>query len=340
MLHDPWQIDEADFPANGSAGEQLRFVVGYAVLAPSGHNTQPWLFRVHDDGLDVIADRRRALPVVDPDDRELTISCGAALEFACTALRYFGREPEVELMPERWAHDVLARVRIAGDTVPDDDTRDRFHAIPVRRTVRAAYDESPIESMILERMELSVREHDAVVRLVTDRAQRHAIAGLVAEGDRLQFADKRFRRELAMWIHSRHGLSHDGVSGSGFGMPDLLSPVGALAVRTVDMGERVATHDAEIAESSPVLGCLNTAGDSVTDWLHAGRALAALLLTATASGIRASYLNQPAELPELRPRLADVVGLRGTPQLLMRFGYGPMVDPAVRRPVADVMLPE
>ena len=43
---DPWAIAEAAFPREGTLEEQLRFLVGYAVLAPSNHNNQPWLFAV------------------------------------------------------------------------------------------------------------------------------------------------------------------------------------------------------------------------------------------------------------------------------------------------------
>ena len=68
--------------------EILRDAVRGAVRAPSSHNTQPWLFRlVGDDALELYADRTRALPVVDPRDRELTISCGAALFHVRAALR-------------------------------------------------------------------------------------------------------------------------------------------------------------------------------------------------------------------------------------------------------------
>ena len=67
-----------------------------------------------DGALAVIAARRRGLAVVDPEGRELTISCGAALGFACIALRYFGHTPEVILHPEPDAADVLARIRVSG----------------------------------------------------------------------------------------------------------------------------------------------------------------------------------------------------------------------------------
>ena len=48
VLSDPWKISEGDFPRSGDAEEKLRFLLNYAVLAPSGHNTQPWLFKVRN----------------------------------------------------------------------------------------------------------------------------------------------------------------------------------------------------------------------------------------------------------------------------------------------------
>ena len=51
---DPWQIDESEFYEVESATEQLRFLLRYAVLAPSGHNTQPWTFHVASDAIEVV----------------------------------------------------------------------------------------------------------------------------------------------------------------------------------------------------------------------------------------------------------------------------------------------
>ena len=60
LAEDPWQVSEHDFPRGGTEQEQLLFLLNYAILAPSSHNTQPWLFRVADDGIEIYADRRRA----------------------------------------------------------------------------------------------------------------------------------------------------------------------------------------------------------------------------------------------------------------------------------------
>jgi nitroreductase len=40
----------------------LQALVNAASHAPSSHNTQPWLFRVDGNPIDVLADRTRALP--------------------------------------------------------------------------------------------------------------------------------------------------------------------------------------------------------------------------------------------------------------------------------------
>jgi hypothetical protein len=74
-----WNIGLSGFPRSGTPPEKARFAVAYAILAPSSHNTQPWRFAIVDDELLVCADRSRSLAVIDPFDRELVISCGAAL---------------------------------------------------------------------------------------------------------------------------------------------------------------------------------------------------------------------------------------------------------------------
>jgi nitroreductase len=125
-----WQISEADFPAAGSPAEKLRFLLGYAILAPSGHNTQPWLFRIIDDRVELYADRTRALPVVDPEDRALTISCGASLFHLHIAMKHFGFAGKVEALPSPDDPDLLARISLGDARQPSEQENSVFHATP------------------------------------------------------------------------------------------------------------------------------------------------------------------------------------------------------------------
>ena len=98
-----------EFPAGGGPDEKLLFLLSLAVRAPSSHNTQPWLFRIQGHEVDLIADLNRSLPVVDPLNRELIISCGAALHHLRVAARYFGHSCRIEPFPQPEYPDLLAR---------------------------------------------------------------------------------------------------------------------------------------------------------------------------------------------------------------------------------------
>jgi nitroreductase len=338
-MNNPWSTDKNDFPSQGSDAEQLRFLVSFGVLAPSGHNTQPWLFHVDEDYLDLFADRTRALPVVDPRDRELTISCGAALGHLSLAARYFGREPIIDEYPEPTEPDHLARIRLGPEITSNPADAALFGAISQRRTTRQSFDDRMLPDELCDLCVTAATEKEAELVIVTDPNKRARIGGLVAEGDRIQFADPRFRRELAAWIHSRRAASRDGMSAEGFGMPDILSFAGAALIRTFDIGEGIAAGDHEkIVDGSPTLAVLGTTEDGPRDWLRTGQALSRILLTLTAAGATASYLNQPIEVDGLRTRLREAVALRGMPQLLLRFGFGPKLGPTVRRSVEDVLV--
>ena len=55
-------------------------LVRAGILAASPHNTQPWLFSVHDNQIEVFADTSRNTGGLDPFLRELHIGMGCALE--------------------------------------------------------------------------------------------------------------------------------------------------------------------------------------------------------------------------------------------------------------------
>lgn len=334
-----WDVSPADFPEKGETAEKLAFLLHYAVLAPSGHNTQPWLFTVEGDTVDLCADRTQALAVVDPEDRALTISCGAALFNLRVALRRFGyRDDSYELLPDPESADLLARVRLVEGEPASPDEEALFAAIPKRRTTRAAYDERDVPIELEREFGADAAQEGAWLHPVP-AAERGTIAELIAEGDRAQMGDRRFRRELAAWVHPNRSRANRGVRGYGLGFGDLLSYAGPLVIRTFDTGKGQAAKDREIAEGSPLLTVLGTDGDTPRDWLAAGQAMERILLRASAHGLTSSFLNQPVEVDHLRPRLAAAIGRSGEqPQLVLRFGYGPEVAHAPRAPVEEVLI--
>lgn len=337
---DAWNKRVSPYLPEGTLRDKLIYAIGYAVLAPSGHNTQPWLFHVGDASIDLRADRTRALPVVDSIDRELTMSCGAALLHLRVVLGHFGIDVEVQVLPESSDPDLLARLLVRTDTAVPRLEHALVDAIFARRTNRSPFHPDPLSVDTLGELTKSALQESAELHFLTTPDDKQAVARLVAEGDRIQMADPAFRRELADWLHHNHSDSLDGMRGFSFGIGDLMSYAGAFVIRTFDMGNKQAAKDHELAMGSPVIAVLHTASDEPGDWMQAGQALARVLLRATALGVSASYLNQPIELAQLRPKLARLTcGDARVPQILLRLGRGGESLPAVpRRPVEEVLL--
>ncbi|MCC6673286.1 MAG: nitroreductase family protein [Planctomycetes bacterium] len=340
---DPWQVRFGDFPATAAPRRKLAHLVHYAVLAPSSHNTQPWLFRVTKDALELFADRTRALPVVDPHDRSMVISCGAALYHVRIALHEFGYRGMVMPMPAREDDDLLAAVRLGDSAAPDKVEMRMFRAIAKRRTTRTTFAPDPVPESLLRELQHAAELEGAWLQVVHDEKTRHEVADLIAEGDRIQLGNPSFRRELAKWIHPVRSKSRDGIPGYAFGMPQLLdfaTPAFAFVLRTFDVGKGRGASDRRLAEHSPALMVLGTDQDRPRSWLTAGQALARVLLRACADGYQASYLNQPIEVADLRPRLAALLGRGGShPQILLRMGkaQGKELPHTPRRPIREVL---
>jgi hypothetical protein len=338
---DNLDVSTAEGRASADSDElAMRFALRHATLAPSSHNSQPWRFVLGTDRIMLCADRLRALPVVDPYDRELIISCGAALFNLRVALASLGIGYAITLFPSSADPDLLAEVRLLRDRATAAELAALVSTIHERVTTRHPFAPEPVDVDVERHLTDAARAEGVEVACVSATEPRNAIAELVAEADRQQFADPKFRRELAKWIHPRR--THDGMPAYAAGLASLLdfaTPLVASAIRTFDLGGGVAATHRELAAGSPLLLCLATGVDDAQAWLAAGQALERVLLVATLHGLCASYLNQPIEVSALRTRLGALVDSPGAyyPQLLLRIGHG-TPDPATpRRPLDEVM---
>ena len=302
-----------------------------AILAPSSHNTQPWKFRLHDGGIELWADRTRALPVNDPDDRELTISCSCALFNLRVAAAHAEVPVHISLLPDPHNNDLLANVEMAASSTVSPDLAELQEAMGHRRTYRKAFAERVVPTRLTEALVHAAAQEHAWLQPISGATARHAVAALVAEGDAAQWANPSWRRELAMWMHPKR-------RGDGMTVPGLAVPVAQAVVRTFDMGHGVGAKDQQLADASPLLAVLGTDADGPEHWLLAGQALQRVLLVAYGLGLQASYLNQPVQVPGLRPKLQDLMGRTGFPQVLLRLGYPADTLPASpRRVLNDAM---
>jgi nitroreductase len=312
-----WKVDADDFPADASTEEQARFLLRYAILAPSSHNAQPWRFRIEGNTVHVAAAESRWLTVADPDKRELFVSLGCAVENLVVAAEGFGFDPAVTYDADDTDRVATVTLGGAGDGDGDASTERsaRFDALTTRRTNHDPFDGEPLAPSVRERLVAAVDEdededEDAVTLHLVDGETKRTVGELQAEADRLQMADSAYRKELGHWI----GLGALGQSW-------LVARVGQAVVSHLDLGDREAAKNSMLIESAPVVAVLTTETDDRRARLETGRAFERVALRASAEGVAVHPMSQLLERSDLRARLAAEIGLDGAkPQHLFRLG--------------------
>jgi nitroreductase len=309
---------------------ETQSLISAAGLAPSILNTQPWSFDAHDALLDVYADGDRMLHwSVDPHGRQLVISCGAALFNIRATAAHLGRNVTVQLLPDRLNPMLLARATFGPRGQAQSPDADLFAVIRRRHTHRRPFAPRRIPGLVLGELAEGVRmEHCTIVPVV--RSQRPWLYDLVAFAEVALTESAGYEADLAKWTGGST-QRHDGVPVSAFGS---LPTSGSPPMRDFGLGHMYA-QPREHYSYDPWVAILGTAGDDTMAWLQAGQALQRLLLTATARGLAASFLNQPLDDPGIRRDLT-CRSLGGHPQMILRLGYATGDVATPRRPIEDL----
>ncbi len=336
-----WEVKESDYPTDGTTEDKLKFLLRYAILAPSGPNSQPWKFAVDTNTISVYADLKRSLPFVDPSNRTLFMSMGCAIANLLVAGEHFELGPKIDFFPK-------------GQEIPDDQEsflvadvkferkasfrgEDLFDQITRRQTTKDKYLDKKIDDSILADLKSSLDEQGIHLQYMASKSEKSALADLVARAHRIQLGNKHFRSNLSSWLRNNWTTEPDGMPLYTFGVPDAVSLGFPAAFKEFDLSEAVIYRDSGLINGCSAMGVLSSEDDDKMAWIKSGRSLENFLLKATSYDVRASFFSQPIGLPELRKELKGMIN-EGHPQLLFSLGYSIPVKHTPRRALEDVLV--
>lgn len=215
-----WKTDKA---------EGLLQLVRAGILAANTHNSQPWLFRISENRIDLLADLNHAIPANDPSMRELYISLGCALENTLLAAEANGYNATVALMPDPATPTYAARIDLApGTTTPNE----LYQAIPNRHTNRFAYDlGKPIKPETLATMQALSKDANVKLFWLTTSADHQKFSQLTLEATEIMNADKEQALETHNWtrLNDKDIEKHsDGLTMETTGLSDLMIVLGKM----------------------------------------------------------------------------------------------------------------
>ena len=197
-----------------SAPPDWLYLVAQATQAPSGHNSQPWLFKLNPDSIEVHPDLRRSLPAVDPEHRELYVSLGCAVENLCLAATEKGYASQVTVADS-------GVITVALTHNPGISPDPLAAQIGLRQSNRRVYSGCLLSEHTIAQLAAAAQGEGVGFHLYPrDTPAFEAIAEFVYRGNTVQMHDAAFKTELKSWMrfNRKHQDSTlDGLSYAVFG---------------------------------------------------------------------------------------------------------------------------
>lgn len=314
--------------------EDLLFMVGRAVKAPSGHNTQPWLFKINDTSIEVHPDLKKSLPVVDPDNRELFISLGCAIKNLQIAASVKGYVCDIFVSGKGVTTIYLSKGN--GD-------ESLYSQIDLRQTNRRIYNGALINDYVIQKLCNIPSGNSVHIHYYKQRTSDFIkISDMILQGNTIQMSDNSFLAELKAWMryNKREAVNkRDGLSYAVFGAPNLPRWLSKSIIKNMLNGKQQNKSDRKKIQSSSHFALFTTETNTITDWINLGQYLQHFLLTCTKMGIACAFLNPPCELEKLSVDLAKSLNIQNEyPAIILRIGYAKPMPYSLRKADAEAIV--
>jgi hypothetical protein len=320
-----WDINQADFPYSGSQEGQIKFLLGYGVLAPSQHNTQPWIVEVKGDTALIRPDQAKLLPVGDPLNYGLWISFGCFVENTVQAAMLFNISVDVS-----YGSNTIT-LQFNGTATPPQTGATDY--IKQRFSYKQPFNDREIdaETMAVIANLMANVPADVSARIIADaEALKRFISIHMTAVDRVA-DNENFGHELANWLRSNTTKKADGMPGFVSGMPLVKSLIGPkLLSKKPRLLKKSAKQDEPFLESSKVICVWSVANTSFQNVIQAGRHIESVWLELAKRGLYAHPMIAATSIPETAEQLGRLAGVNGVPIFIMRVGYA--TDTGLRTP--------
>ena len=319
-------IREEEFLTQSKPFEKIKFLLRYAVLAPSTHNSQPWLFKIEPPSCKIYYDPRYSIREADPLQRDLYISFGCFIENLVTAASYFGVYEHVQYICDQNTNLVaevffknLSEVSIvrSGDLL----LKPLIDAIKTRVNTRGVFEKKSIPLDAKDAFKKLNTFDGLELHLIDDTEKIKALALLTAEGLRVAYRSKKFREEMSGWINTSFSKRQEGIPGYSLRMPAPISLIFSSLVRWLDIGKRVGWLNYQSMASAPLVSIISVERNSPRIWLDVGRLGERMMLIARARGLKTSIFVASVEIGDLYKQVQTILETSRIPQFLMCVGF-------------------
>jgi nitroreductase len=286
-------------------------LVAAATLAPNPHNSQPWLFRVRSNRIDLFADASRNIGAIDPFKREKYIGLGAALENLVVAAEATGYGAGVTLMPEGAHSDHAARIELSRATKHNSFLVDQIAKRHTNRYAFVADKDVPTAALAAMAGLGDASTSGARVLWFSSNRQRSQLSSLLVAATEAIIRDPDQSRSDYQWFRQTWDAiqrQRDGITIDASGLPELTQALAKLlpaqSRQATDDAWLTATRDRHTKTAAAYgIVAVRDATDN-RQRLGGGRLLERVHLWTTGNGIALQHMNQLTERADRERELA------------------------------------
>jgi hypothetical protein len=305
-----------------------------ASLAPSGHNTQPWIVKMVEPKHWVIgSEKKRWLPAVDPENRELLLSIGAFVENLILAAGTFGYGVDIQILAKNPLDSEIVDIRLVKGKTVDFP----IEKIKKRRTVRSGFMDQEIKTEDLK----FITKHDAKSCTVPNVPSPHSFyfpnhspqgkylqEGTIEANRKQAFRDPA-QEELANWVRwsnkeakqYRNGLTPESMEIKGIGGLFVRNFYDRQSVLKKSFREQTVDIVAKQVKTCGGWLVVTSKDSSIPTLIDHGRVFENMLLKIRERIIAIHPMTQILEEEPWRKQVAKELGLTGEIQWVLRIGY-------------------
>ncbi len=316
-----WSVSIKDFPENGEVADQICYILQFGLLAPSGHNGQPWNFKLNGNSVDIFVVKDRALPHSDPTYRQLSIGIGCLVNNIKIAADYFGFLPSITYFSSNATNLPVAKISLTKVGPVKNDQTHLINFITKRINNRGPYNSAPLPKEFISEV-MAIIPEGLNIYFSSSPQDLKQMSEILLNSQIEIMEDKEFRQELSHLIKPNNTKSMVGMPGFAFGLPLVISLVSHLMIRYLNMSKINEKADKKLYSTDTHGFMTITAKEDTRHfWFMAGEFLETVWLIATKFGISLSVNAAPIQHQKSRQALSGMLNTNSFPVVFSRIGF-------------------
>ena len=271
--------------------EIIKEILESAIYAPSGENTQPWKFRLKDDGIDVFNVPERDISLYNFRQQGLLVAHGALIENIIIASSAMGYKADINTFPDKEDSNHVASITLNKTEIGDEPL---YPYIKKRATNRKPYYPEPLTNEEKDTLLELNKSGFGKVALLEDQKTVQELADALCINERMVFENRHLHKfffEHMRWTEKEALEKRDGMYIKTMELPPPVILLFKLLfkrwrlVKILGIAKFIAKQTKKMYLAAPAIGIITIDSDSSGDFLKGGRLMQRVWLEATRMGL-------------------------------------------------------